>query len=393
MSKSGGGLRKLLLSSGTDGVFRADTDAWNVRSEGNYRKNQLQADPLKSSLEVDMSISRAAQMCALHAKGVEMTVADLRSHAGTHGSTRRNSILKLAATTRSYGGKESGDDIADIAKEVKAEVEKNKDVLGLRGVGEEGEEKKTKLTGDVEDWLKCATLMKRVDIVTSQALSVAVSAVQTTLSMAAAGSPHHVALLPNILEVGYLCSFESLLSAYGGELVMIEDLCVAVEWLDTVTIRIVERKKKDKQGLKEERDSEGGVDVKNPKGYGYADGVWIRRSRKSRGEDKDGEGGESFSTKESESSGSSNIAGIKWGELIVDLEVNFATAQAIRDAKKALGREKESKGKSSEGSGRSENKRWKKLTRRGEWSGVEWSGVGTSFITKLRFCSNSPQCK
>ena len=60
------------------------------------------------------------------------------------------------------------------------------------------------------------------------------------------------------------------------------------------------------------------------------------------------------------------------------MEVNFATAQAIRDAKKALGREKESKGKSSEGSGRSENKRWKKLTRRGEWSGVEWSGVERS---------------
>ncbi|GMH86756.1 hypothetical protein TL16_g10643 [Triparma laevis f. inornata] len=375
MSKSGGGLRKLLLSSGTDGVFRADTDAWNVRSEGNYRKNQLQADPLKSSLEVDMSTSRAAQMCALHAKGVEMTVADLRSHAGTHGNGRRNSILKLAATTRSYGGKESGDDIADIAKEVKAEVEKNRDVLGM---GEEGEEK-TKLTGDVEDWLKCATLMKsfaisttntlaalalafacrRVDIVTSQALSVAISAVQTTLSMAAAGSPHHVAILPNILEVGFLCSFESLLSAYGGELVMIEDLCVAVEWLSTVTIRIVERKKKDKQGLKDERDSEGGVDVKNPKGYGYADGVWIRRSRKSE-DSKDGGEGESFSTKDSEST-SGDIAGIKWGELIVDLEVNFATAQAIRDAKKALGREKGEKAAKSE---RAEARRWKKLTRR-----------------------------
>ena len=204
MSKSGGGLRRMLLSSGTDGVFRADTEAWNVRSEGNYHKNMLEADPLKSSLEVDMSTSRAAQMCALHGKGVEMTVADLRSHAA--GGARRNSILKIAATTRSYGGKDSSENIDDIAKEVKEEIEKGIKREDVKS--EEEEEEKMRLTGDVEDWLKCAMLMKRVDIVTSQVLSVAISGFQTTLSMAAAGSPHHVSILPTIIEAGFLCSFE-----------------------------------------------------------------------------------------------------------------------------------------------------------------------------------------
>ena len=309
MSKSGGGLRRLLLSSGTDGVFRADTEAWNVRSEGNYHKNMLEADPLKSSLEVDMSTSRAAQMCALHGKGVEMTVADLRSHAG---GTRRNSILKIAATSRSYGGKDSSDTIDDLANEVKEEMEKGKSKDGAQEV--EGEEEKMKLTGDVEDWLKCAMLMKRVDIVTSQVLSVAISGCQTTLSMAAAGSPHHVSILPNILEAGFLCSFESLLSAYGGELCMLEDLCVAVEWLGTVTFRIVERKKKNGKKEDPEKESEGGFDVKNPKGYGYADGVWIRRSRTS-GTEPNESGGESFSSRDTGATRESNIAGIKWGEV------------------------------------------------------------------------------
>ena len=96
---------------------------------------------------------------------------------------------------------------------------------------------------------------------------------------------------------------------------MLEDLCVAVEWLSTVTFRVVERAKKEKSA---DRESEGGFDVKNPKGYGYADGVWIRRSRTSEAESDNG--GESFSSRDTGTTQSDNITGIKWGQLVVDVE-------------------------------------------------------------------------
>jgi len=184
--------------------------------------------------------------------------------------------------------------------------------------------------------------------------------------MAAAGSPHHVSILPNILEAGFLCSFESLLSAYGGELCMLEDLCVAVEWLSTVTFRIVERKKK--RGKDPERESEGGFDVKNPKGYGYADGVWIRRSRTSGSETSESMG-ESFSNRDTGAAQESSIAGIKWGELVVDLEVNSSTAQAVREAKWVMGKKggvapKDTATSAVTSSAREGGGRWKKLTRR-----------------------------
>ena len=143
---------------------------------------------------------------------------------------------------------------------------------------------------------------------------------------------------------------------------MLEDLCVAVEWLSTVTFRVVERAKKEKSA---DRESEGGFDVKNPKGYGYADGVWIRRSRTSEAESDNG--GESFSSRDTGTTQSDNITGIKWGQLVVDVEVNFTTAQTIREAKRVMGRGQGSvvgAMPATTTSVREGGRRWKKLTRR-----------------------------
>ena len=76
-----GGLRRLLLSQASDGVFRS---------------NELLTDQTKT--DYDLSISRAAQACALHARGLEITVADMRSHAS---GRRRNSVLRVASSNRS----------------------------------------------------------------------------------------------------------------------------------------------------------------------------------------------------------------------------------------------------------------------------------------------------
>jgi len=221
-----GGLRRLLLSSGTDGVFSNDNVASGARAAQKKKLQQTKEDPLRiSSVENDLSTSRAAQVCALHARGLEMTVADLQTHAS---GRRRNSILRVAAMSSSFVGGS-----VDLPRKEEEQ--------------EGGEEKKSRLTGEVEDWIKCSELMHRVDIVTSQMLSISIAMMQNSLAMAASGSPHHINILPRVLEAGFLVSVESLLSAYGGELCMLEDLAVAVEWLSTVTVRIVENVK-DKKG-------------------------------------------------------------------------------------------------------------------------------------------------
>lgn len=87
-----GGLRRLLLSQSTDGVFSHDEVARLERDAQKMKIQQTKDDPLRiSAVENDLSTSRAAQVCALHARGLEMTVADLRSHAS---GRRRNSILR-----------------------------------------------------------------------------------------------------------------------------------------------------------------------------------------------------------------------------------------------------------------------------------------------------------
>eukprot|EP00520_Triparma_pacifica_P017693 CAMPEP_0118643434 /NCGR_PEP_ID=MMETSP0785-20121206/6389_1 /TAXON_ID=91992 /ORGANISM="Bolidomonas pacifica, Strain CCMP 1866" /LENGTH=1383 /DNA_ID=CAMNT_0006535097 /DNA_START=495 /DNA_END=4643 /DNA_ORIENTATION=- len=336
LSKSNGGLRRLLLSQSTDGIFKPDEEAWMERSAHKTKMQKTKEDPLKlAAFENDLSISRAAQVCALHARGLEMTVADLKSHAK---GRRRKSILRVASRFTNDGGEEDVKEIADMAiKESTSEAESS--VFDVDD--EEDEERKTKLTGEVEDWFKCAQLMHRVDIVTSQVLAVAISSFQTTLALAAAGSPHHINLLPRILDVGFLVSFESLLSAYGGELCMVEDLSVAVEWLSTVTVRVVEVKNHrfsaERTYSSESNSRDIGGDGK--KGYGFADGGASRLSRDS----------------------SMDIAGIKWGEIVVDIEVNYETAQAVREASKILREEIERGAVRNE----IEEKRvWKKLTRR-----------------------------
>ena len=350
LSKSNGGLRRLLLSQSTDGIFRPNEEAWNERSAHMTKIQKTKDNPLKlAAYENDLSVSRAAQVCALHARGLEMTVADLQSHAT---GRRRNSILKLASRITNDGGE---DDVKEIA--ARAVNEK----IGGKSTGEDDEDEeveaggeKTKLTGEVDDWFKCAQLMHRVDIVTSQALAIAISSFQTTLALAAAGSHKHVALLPRILDVGFLVSVESLLSAYGGELCMVEDLSVAIEWLSTVTVRVVEvknhRYSTERSYSSETNSKDIGRDDK--KGYGYADGVWVRRGRRK---------GTAENWGRASRDSSRDIAGIKWGEIVVDIEVNYETAQAVREAAKALKVEMEREVLKGEGE---EKRVWKKLARR-----------------------------
>jgi hypothetical protein len=328
------------------------------RAAHKTKMQKTKDDPLKlATFENDLSISRAAQVCALHARGLEMTVADLKSHAG---GRRRNSILKLASRITNDGAEEDVKEIA--ARAVDEDVEfsgsAGASILSDEDASEE-DVRKTKLTGEVEDWFKCAQLMHRVDIVTSQVLAIAITSFQTTLALAAAGSPHHLSILPRILDVGFLVSLESLLSAYGGELCMVEDLSVAVEWLSTVSVRVIEVKNhRFSTGARtyssESHSQDIGGDGK--RGYGFADGVWVRRGRR-----KGGGGGSERTSRDS----SRDIAGIKWGEIVVDIEVNFETAQAVREAAKTLKDEIEKDSLRMEMVDEAGTKRvWKKLTRR-----------------------------
>ncbi|GMH66738.1 hypothetical protein TrRE_jg2062 [Triparma retinervis] len=345
----------------TDCIFKPDEEAWMERSAHKTKMQKTKDDPLKlAAFENDLSISRAAQVCALHARGLEMTVADLKSHAG---GRRRNSILKLASRITNDGAEEDVKEIAARAVDEDVGEGKPQGVSSSENYDdEEADEedvRKTKLTGEVEDWFKCAQLMHRVDIVTSQVLAIAITSFQTTLALAAAGSPHHQSLLPRILDVGFLVSLESLLSAYGGELCMVEDLSVAVEWLSTVTVRVVEVKNhRFSTGARayssESRSQDIGGDGK--KGYGFADGVWVRRGRR-----KGGGGGSERNSRDS----SRDIAGIKWGEIVVDIEVNYETAQAVREASKILKDEVERESVRMDVCDENGTKRvWKKLTRR-----------------------------
>jgi hypothetical protein len=99
------------------------------------------------------------------------------------------------------------------------------------------------LSGSVDDpadiFSKSFHLSLRIDICLSQALAHAVTAIQLLVRLASLGIPSYIKRLKSSLIAGVLISVESLLSAQGHEMGMIEDLDGIMPLLNTVSFRFV----------------------------------------------------------------------------------------------------------------------------------------------------------
>ena len=82
-------------------------------------------------------------------------------------------------------------------------------------------------------------LAKRIDICSSQVLGYAVTAVKLCIHLATSYNGVYFDNLARALRIGLLVSLQSMLSTFGDELGMIEDLDFAASWLNLVTIRLV----------------------------------------------------------------------------------------------------------------------------------------------------------
>ena len=80
------------------------------------------------------------------------------------------------------------------------------------------------------------TIKYRHDIIFSQALTAVVSAVETMLHCNFGNELY----MKQLLEIGILLDFEGLLSCYTAEMGMIEDMCVAVAALKSVSFRLIQ---------------------------------------------------------------------------------------------------------------------------------------------------------
>jgi len=92
-------------------------------------------------------------------------------------------------------------------------------------------------------WSDILLLVQRLDATTSQILAAAIAQVSSLVASAVSGSGLHKHILPRVLEAGFLFSIQSLLSTRGDELGMLEDMVVASEWLNSVTVRLIAKKK------------------------------------------------------------------------------------------------------------------------------------------------------
>lgn len=82
-------------------------------------------------------------------------------------------------------------------------------------------------------------LSRRIDICASQALGCAVTSVRTVLLLATKLGGNFFDILARSLKIGFMVTFESMLSTQGHEVGMIEDLEIAALWLSLVTVRLV----------------------------------------------------------------------------------------------------------------------------------------------------------
>lgn len=88
-------------------------------------------------------------------------------------------------------------------------------------------------------------LEQRRDIVRSQILCIASAAYLSLVGLAAKKSSAHQMQLQLTCSTGFLLSMESLLSTYGSEIGMIEDMAEGIKWLNThVTLQILQSMEK-----------------------------------------------------------------------------------------------------------------------------------------------------
>ena len=83
-------------------------------------------------------------------------------------------------------------------------------------------------------------IAKRLDICTSQILGFALCSIRTLCLLALLEKGKYFDALCRFLKVGMLLPIESMLSTMGDELGMLEDLEVSSDWLNLVTIRLVQ---------------------------------------------------------------------------------------------------------------------------------------------------------
>jgi hypothetical protein len=82
-------------------------------------------------------------------------------------------------------------------------------------------------------------LTRRIDICASQAMGCAVTIIRTIVLLATKLGGNYFDILARNLKIGFMVTFQSMLSTQGHEIGMIEDLEIAALWLSLVTVRLV----------------------------------------------------------------------------------------------------------------------------------------------------------
>lgn len=116
----------------------------------------------------------------------------------------------------------------------------------------------------------------RIDVCASQALACALLCIRALLILATMYKGKFLDSFARSLKIGFLITFQSMLSTQGAELGMIEDLDISSLWLNLVSVRFVvksERPKNKEEKLKLVEEDDELVFV------GKGDGVYCRRDK------------------------------------------------------------------------------------------------------------------
>jgi inositol polyphosphate-4-phosphatase len=81
----------------------------------------------------------------------------------------------------------------------------------------------------------------RLDICCSQMLGFAVTSIKSIIILAVKNGGHFFDVLARSLNIGFLVSLQSMLSTYGDEMGMVEDLEMATSWLGLLTVRFTQK--------------------------------------------------------------------------------------------------------------------------------------------------------
>ena len=167
----------------------------------------------------------------------------------------------------------SGANIRVLKKKIKSDNIAAQHLLGLMPKKDRNESKLVEDQTKIRE--KLHSISKRLDCVCSQILGLAVTVVRTLCHLATvhkrSGKVYDA--LVRSLKIGFLVYTQCYLSTQGPELGMIEDMDVAILWLNSVKVRLV------KEISNRSSVAKSHMSTSKNSSYGASDGVYIRRSK------------------------------------------------------------------------------------------------------------------